>query len=49
MVGLPTLTIPFARSGVLPLGLQIVGRAQADALVLALGRWLESQGVGLPD
>jgi len=49
MVGLPTLTIPFARSGVLPLGLQIVGRAQADALVLALGSWLESQGVGLPD
>jgi aspartyl-tRNA(Asn)/glutamyl-tRNA(Gln) amidotransferase subunit A len=48
-VGLPTLTIPFARSGVLPLGLQIVGRAQADALVIALGRWLESQGVGLPD
>ena len=49
MVGLPTLTIPFARSGALPLGLQIVGRAQADALVLALGRWLESQGVGSHD
>lgn len=49
MVGLPTLTIPFARSGPLPLGLQIVGRPQADALVLALGRWLEAQGVRLPD
>lgn len=49
MVGLPALTIPFARSGRLPLGLQIVGRSQADALVLAIGRWLEMQGVRLPD
>ncbi|NCX22153.1 MAG: amidase [Betaproteobacteria bacterium] len=48
MVGLPALTIPFARSGRLPLGLQIVGRPNADALVLALGKWLETQGVGLP-
>lgn len=49
MVGLPTLTIPFARSGPLPLGLQVVGRSQADALVLAIGRWLEDEGVRLPD
>lgn len=42
LVGLPTLTLPMGDAGTLPTGLQVVGRADGDASVLALGRWLEA-------
>lgn len=41
MCGVPALSLPFDRIGKLPLGLQVVGRRDSDASVLALGRWLE--------
>ncbi|MEZ5727518.1 MAG: amidase [Burkholderiaceae bacterium] len=39
--GLPTLSLPAAMIDGLPLGMQVVGAADADARLLALGRWLE--------
>ena len=48
LCGLPTLTVPFAMLDGLPLGMQIVGRMGADASVLALGRWFESQVERVP-
>jgi aspartyl-tRNA(Asn)/glutamyl-tRNA(Gln) amidotransferase subunit A len=46
MVGLPTLTLPFGSAGGLPAGLQVIGRRDGDASLLALGRWLESGRAG---
>ncbi len=40
-VGLPALSIPCGFEQGLPVGLQIVGAFDADARVLALGRWAE--------
>jgi aspartyl-tRNA(Asn)/glutamyl-tRNA(Gln) amidotransferase subunit A len=39
--GLPALALPMGRVAGLPVSLQVVGAAQADAHLLALGRWLE--------
>ena len=39
--GLPALSLPFAELAGLPLGLQLVGRADGDAALLALGTWVE--------
>ncbi len=46
--GLPALSLPFDAIDSLPLGLQVVGRANADAALLALGAWLE-QRIGAMD
>jgi aspartyl-tRNA(Asn)/glutamyl-tRNA(Gln) amidotransferase subunit A len=37
-LGLPTLTLPIARSGGLPNGVQLIGRPYAEALLLAIGQ-----------
>ncbi|RPH60850.1 MAG: amidase [Burkholderiales bacterium] len=42
LCGLPALTIPVGLVEGLPMGLQVVGRRDADAALLALGRWLEA-------
>jgi aspartyl-tRNA(Asn)/glutamyl-tRNA(Gln) amidotransferase subunit A len=39
--GLPALAMPMGMVAGLPVSLQVVGAAQADAHLLALGRWLE--------
>jgi aspartyl-tRNA(Asn)/glutamyl-tRNA(Gln) amidotransferase subunit A len=41
MVGLPALTVPMGEAEGLPAGLQLVGAFDADARLLALGRWVE--------
>lgn len=43
LAGLPTLVIPTDLVEGLPTSLQIVGAADADARVLALGRWFEGR------
>ena len=42
LVGLPALSIPCGVEQGLPVGLQIVGAAESDPRVLALGRWAEA-------
>jgi aspartyl-tRNA(Asn)/glutamyl-tRNA(Gln) amidotransferase subunit A len=42
-VGLPTLALPSGLVDGLPGSLQVVGARDADATVLALGRWLEAR------
>jgi len=42
LCGLPTLSIPVGLVEGLPVGLQVVGRRNGDAALLALGRWLEA-------
>jgi aspartyl-tRNA(Asn)/glutamyl-tRNA(Gln) amidotransferase subunit A len=42
LVGLPTLSLPGGQAEGLPAGLQVVGRRDADASLLALGGWLEA-------
>ena len=41
--GVPTLSLPCGFLRGLPLGLQVVARRDADASLLALGRWLEQR------
>ena len=41
--GVPTLSLPCGFLQGLPLGLQVVARRDADASLLALGRWLEQR------
>jgi aspartyl-tRNA(Asn)/glutamyl-tRNA(Gln) amidotransferase subunit A len=41
-VGLPTLALPMGMADGLPASMQVVGARDADASVLALGRWLEA-------
>ncbi|MBW6493283.1 MAG: amidase [Burkholderiaceae bacterium] len=41
--GLPALSLPFGAIDGLPLGLQVVGRADGDPALLALGSWLEQR------
>ncbi len=41
LVGLPALSIPCGFEQGLPVGLQLVGAFDADARLLALGRWIE--------
>jgi aspartyl-tRNA(Asn)/glutamyl-tRNA(Gln) amidotransferase subunit A len=41
--GVPTLSLPCGFLAGLPLGLQVVGRRDADATLLSLGRWLEQR------
>lgn len=43
LCGLPSLTVPAGLCDDLPVGLSLVGSKGADASVLGLGRWLESQ------
>jgi len=45
--GVPTLSLPCGFHDGLPLGLQVVGRREADASLLSLGRWLEQRLSGL--
>lgn len=41
LLGVPTLTLPFAKVEGLPVGLQVVGPFGEDGRVLAIGGWLE--------
>jgi aspartyl-tRNA(Asn)/glutamyl-tRNA(Gln) amidotransferase subunit A len=41
LAGVPALALPVGRIDGLPISLQIVGARDADARVLAIGRWLE--------
>ncbi|GAB5603275.1 amidase [Thermus sp. FJN-A] len=43
LLGVPTLTLPFARVEGLPVGLQVVGAYAEDGKVLAIGGWLEAR------
>ena len=49
MLGLPALSIPcgLGASG-LPIGIQIIGPAWEEALILRVGAALEDGGVGIP-
>lgn len=49
LVGLPALSIPCGLSGDgLPVGLQIIGPAFEEALILRVGAAMEDGGVGIP-
>jgi aspartyl-tRNA(Asn)/glutamyl-tRNA(Gln) amidotransferase subunit A len=49
VLGLPALSIPCGLSGSgLPIGLQIIGQAFDEALILRVGAALEAGGVGIP-
>ena len=39
--GMPAITVPVTRAGALPVGVQLIGRRGADALVFAAARRLE--------
>ncbi len=43
LLGVPTLSLPFARVEGMPIGLQVVGPYGEDGRVLALGGWLEER------
>ncbi len=43
LLGVPTLSLPFAWLEGMPLGLQVVGHPGADGRVLGLGGWLEER------
>jgi len=43
LCGLPALTLPVGLVEGLPVGLQVVGRRDGDAALLALGQWLEAE------
>ena len=48
-LGLPALSLPCGLTGGgLPVGLQIIGPAYAEALILRVGAALEDSGVGIP-
>jgi aspartyl-tRNA(Asn)/glutamyl-tRNA(Gln) amidotransferase subunit A len=48
-LGFPALSLPCGLSGAgLPLGMQIVGPAFEEALLLRVGAALEDAGVGIP-
>jgi aspartyl-tRNA(Asn)/glutamyl-tRNA(Gln) amidotransferase subunit A len=49
VLGLPALSMPCGLSGSgLPIGLQIIGPAFEEALILRIGAALEAGGVGIP-
>jgi aspartyl-tRNA(Asn)/glutamyl-tRNA(Gln) amidotransferase subunit A len=48
LLGLPALSIPCGLSSGLPVGLQIVGPAFEESLILRVGAALEDGGVGIP-
>ncbi len=45
LCGLPALSVPMGRVDGLPVGLQLVAGIDADASLLALGRWVEAQRI----
>jgi aspartyl-tRNA(Asn)/glutamyl-tRNA(Gln) amidotransferase subunit A len=44
-IGLPVIAVPLRRPGKLPLGLQLVGRPGAEAMLFALAERLEADGL----
>lgn len=44
ITGLPSLSVPFGRTGDLPIGMQIIGRPFEEAEILRCGHWLEEAG-----
>lgn len=48
IAGVPALSLPFAETQGLPLGVQVVTRRGHDAQALEIGRWLEALGVMEP-
>jgi aspartyl-tRNA(Asn)/glutamyl-tRNA(Gln) amidotransferase subunit A len=44
-IGLPVLSVPVARTGGMPLGVQLVGAPFREAHVLRIGALLEAKGV----
>jgi AtzE family amidohydrolase len=45
LAGVPVVTVPFIAPGKLPLGVQLVGRAGSESVLLALAAELERRGV----
>lgn len=45
LCGLPVVSLPMARVGGLPVGVQIVGPRGSDARVLEVARWIEASGL----
>jgi AtzE family amidohydrolase len=44
LAGVPVVTVPIVSPGALPVGVQLIGRAGSDALLLALAEELERRG-----
>jgi len=45
LAGVPVVTVPLTARGALPVGVQLIGRAGSEALLLALAEELEARGV----
>jgi len=43
LLGAPSLTLPLAAVGGLPLGIQLLGQPHADWVITALGRWMMTE------
>ena len=48
LTGLPALSVPFGATAGLPIGVQVVGQANDEARVLAVGRLIEEEAPTLP-
>lgn len=44
-IGLPIVTVPVHRAGVLPIGVQVIARPWREADALRVAAWLEAEGV----
>ena len=44
LAGTPVVTVPIIKRGALPVGVQLIGRAGSEAMLLALARELEANG-----
>jgi Asp-tRNA(Asn)/Glu-tRNA(Gln) amidotransferase A subunit family amidase len=45
LAGIPVVTVPVAVPGALPLGVQLIGRANSENMLLALAAQLQRRGV----
>jgi Asp-tRNA(Asn)/Glu-tRNA(Gln) amidotransferase A subunit family amidase len=49
LLGCPALTIPVLADEGLPLGLQLLGRANGDAALFGVANWIAAEGLSRPD
>jgi Asp-tRNA(Asn)/Glu-tRNA(Gln) amidotransferase A subunit family amidase len=49
LLGCPALTIPVLADDGLPLGLQLLGRANEDAALFGVASWIAAEGLSRPD